>query len=60
MDHETKEMCRLIGRNTEAAGRMLQRKRELTLDELTWLRETFRLSAQTLDCVKDIEISQHS
>jgi antitoxin component HigA of HigAB toxin-antitoxin module len=60
MDHETKELVRQIGANTEAAGRMLQSKRELTLDDLTCLQETFRLAGQTLNCVKDIEISRHS
>jgi hypothetical protein len=60
MDSETKEMVRLVGCNTEAAGRKLQSTRELTLDDLTSLQETFRLAAMTLDCIKDIEISQHS
>jgi antitoxin component HigA of HigAB toxin-antitoxin module len=60
MDYETREMIRLVGRNTESAGRMLQSKRELTLDDLTRLQETFRLAEQTLDCLKDIEVSQHS
>jgi antitoxin component HigA of HigAB toxin-antitoxin module len=60
MDQETRELVRQVGRNTEAAGRMLQRKRELTLDDLMHLRETFRLADQTLDCIEDIEISQHS
>lgn len=60
MDHESHEIIRLVGVNAESAGRMLQRTRKLTLDDLTSLQDTLRLAGETLKIMKDIEVSNHS
>ncbi len=60
MDDETKELVRLLGKTTEDAGRYLQKKRELTLEELTGLQSVFRGAAESLEDIKDIAVLQHS
>lgn len=59
MDDEAQEIVRQLGKNTEDAGRYLQKKRELTLDELTSMQTVFRDAVETLKIIKSIAVRQN-
>jgi hypothetical protein len=51
-DQTWKELLQSVGKNVEAAGRMLQRKPAFTSEELSELQQTLETSAETIKRVR--------
>lgn len=60
MEADVKELLADLGKLTEAAGRMLQRRPELTLDDLTRLQSTLKFASSAIKHIKQIEVRRQS
>jgi hypothetical protein len=60
MDEEYRVFFQELGKNVEAAGRQLQRRPALTLDDLDVIAEVLDISAETIRTVRRTLLEEQS